>query len=63
MEDKKSNEQLADEALSNVTGGDGNLAYGWTCAKCGKETFTAKAHDGKTYCIKCFKEEFPNIPV
>ncbi len=50
MENKKNNEQLAD--------GDGKLAHGWICAKCGKEVSAARAKDGKAYCIPCYNELF-----
>ncbi len=62
MENKK-NEELADEALNNVTGGEGKMVQGWICCECHNEVWAAKAKDGKVYCISCFQKVFPDIPV
>ncbi len=59
MENTKNNEQLAEEALKNVTGGDGKLAKGWICDNCGAEVKAAKAKNGKAYCIPCYNKLFP----
>ena len=58
MENKKSFEKMADEAIDAVTGGTGKLASGWICARCGQEVTAAKAKNNNAYCIPCYRKLF-----
>ena len=56
-ENKKTLEELADEALDAVAGG--KTVVFWDCAVCGGSAFT-QGPDGKYYCSADYKVKFPN---
>lgn len=56
-ENKKSFEELADEALENVAGGRSVLVQ--DCVICHK-SYYAIGSDGNAYCYTHYKQKYPN---
>lgn len=56
-ENKKSFEELADEALENVAGG--KIVVVLDCVVC-KKSYDKIGPDGKAYCYTHYEQKFPN---
>ena len=62
-ENKKSSEELADEELDAVTGGNGRQSQGAMCPKCQRHILLGQAErrDGHYYCPYCPAIELPSL--